>query len=65
MLRGLWKLTWIELKIFAREPLGLIASIAMPVLVFVVLGRTAGGDDRIRPTASRRSPSSCRCSRRF
>jgi hypothetical protein len=21
MLRGLWKLTWIELKIFMREPL--------------------------------------------
>lgn len=49
MLRGLWKLTWLELKIFAREPLGLIASIAMPVLVFVVLGRFAGGEDRIPP----------------
>jgi ABC-2 type transport system permease protein len=39
MLRGLWRLTWIELKVFMREPLGAFGSIVMPVLVFVVLGR--------------------------
>jgi ABC-2 type transport system permease protein len=39
MLRGLWKLTWLEIKIFMREPLGLVGTIGMPVLVFVVLGR--------------------------
>ncbi|HZL53926.1 MAG TPA: ABC transporter permease [Terracidiphilus sp.] len=39
MLRGLWKLTWIEIKIFLREPLGAIGTIAVPVLLFVVLGR--------------------------
>ena len=39
MLRGLWKLTWLELKIFLREPLGVIGSIAVPVAVFFVLGR--------------------------
>ena len=42
MLRGLWKLTWIEIKIFLREPLGAIGSIGMPVLVFLVLGRVVG-----------------------
>jgi ABC-2 type transport system permease protein len=41
MLRGLWKLTWIEMKIFLREPLGAIGTIAVPVLIFVVLGRVA------------------------
>ncbi len=41
MLRGLWKLTWIEMKIFLREPLGAIGSIAVPVLIYVVLGRAA------------------------
>jgi ABC-2 type transport system permease protein len=39
MLRGLWKLTWIEIKVFMREPLGAVGSIVMPVLVFVLLGR--------------------------
>jgi ABC-2 type transport system permease protein len=42
MLRGLWKLTWIELKIFLREPLGAFGTIAIPVLVFVVTGRIVG-----------------------
>ena len=42
MLRGLWKLTWIEIKIFLREPLGAIGSIAIPVLVFLVAGRMVG-----------------------
>ena len=40
MLRGLWKLTWIEIKIFLREPLGAIGTIVVPVLVFLVIGRT-------------------------
>src|SRR6202167_4585019 len=42
MLRGLFKLTWIELKIFMREPMGAIGTIVVPVLVFVVLGRAVG-----------------------
>jgi len=39
MMRGLWKLTWIEIKIFLREPLGAFGTIGFPVLV---LGRIAG-----------------------
>jgi ABC-2 type transport system permease protein len=42
MLRGLWKLTWIEIKIFLREPLGAFGTIGFPVLVFLVLSRVAG-----------------------
>ena len=41
MLRGLWRLTWLEIKIFVREPLGLIGA-GLPVLIFVVLGRVLG-----------------------
>ena len=41
MLRGLWKLTWIELKVFMREPLGAFGTIGMPVLIFIVLGHVA------------------------
>ena len=43
MLHGLWKLTWLEIKIFLREPLGAFGSIILPVLVFVVAGRFVGG----------------------
>jgi ABC-2 type transport system permease protein len=42
MLRGLWKLTWIEIKIFLREPLGAFGSIGIPVLVFLIVGRIVG-----------------------
>jgi ABC-2 type transport system permease protein len=42
MLRGLWKLTWIELKVFLREPMGAIGTIVVPVLIFLVVGRIAG-----------------------
>jgi ABC-2 type transport system permease protein len=42
MLRGLWKLTWIEIKIFLREPLGAIGTIVIPVLVFLAAGRMVG-----------------------
>jgi ABC-2 type transport system permease protein len=43
MLHGLWKLTWLEIKIFLREPLGAYGSIILPVLVFVVVSRFMGG----------------------
>jgi len=39
MLKGLWELTWLETKIFAREPMGLIGTIAIPVVSFLFLGR--------------------------
>ena len=42
-MRGLWNLTWLEIKIFVREPLGFVGTIIMPVLVFVALGRMMGG----------------------
>jgi ABC-2 type transport system permease protein len=42
MLHGLWKLTWIEIKIFLREPLGAIGTIVIPVVVFLVVGRALG-----------------------
>lgn len=41
-LRNLAKLTWLEIKIFVREPMGLIGSVAIPVGIFVVLSRTVG-----------------------
>ena len=39
MLRGLVRLTWIEVKIFFREPLGAIGTVVVPVLVFIMLGK--------------------------
>ena len=51
MLRGLWKLTWLEIKIFVREPLGVFGTVVIPVVIFAALGRLFGGrtpspDDR-------------------
>ena len=39
-MRGLLKLTWLEIRIFAREPLGLVAAIGVPLAMFLVLGRS-------------------------
>lgn len=39
MPRGLLRLTWIEIKIFFREPLGAIGTVVIPVLVFILFGR--------------------------
>jgi ABC-2 type transport system permease protein len=38
-MKSLWQLTWLETKIFIREPLGLCGTVAMPVILFLVLGR--------------------------
>lgn len=46
MLKGLGKLAWIETKVFVREPLGVIGSLGVPVLIFVLFGRALGGDAR-------------------
>ena len=43
MLRGLWKLTWLEIKIFLREPLGAIGTLLFPVLIFVLFAKLGGG----------------------
>jgi ABC-2 type transport system permease protein len=53
VLRGLWALTWLEIKIFVREPLGLVGTVAAPLLVFIFLGRLAGraADGRVRGPA--------------
>jgi ABC-2 type transport system permease protein len=45
----LWRLTWIEIKVFMREPLGAVGSVVMPVLIFVLLGRL--GRDVMPPAA--------------
>ncbi len=55
MMRGLWKLTWIEIKIFLREPLGAFGTIGFPVLFFLLVGRAA----------NRRLPSSSLASSTF
>lgn len=44
MLRGLWKLTWVETKVFVREPMGLVGSIGLPVVMFILLGRMFGAN---------------------
>ena len=49
MLRGLWRLTWLEAKIFVREPLGVIGTIGVPLFVFIALARMVGRRVRTGP----------------
>ena len=42
MLRGLWRLTWLEIKIFVREPLGVIGTVGVPVFAFIAVARLIG-----------------------
>jgi ABC-2 type transport system permease protein len=46
MLRGLWQLTWLEIKIFIREPLGVFGTGAIPVLIFMLVSRAVGSPVR-------------------
>ena len=48
-MRGLLTLTWLEIKIFVREPLGVIGTVGIPVLMFVVLGRMFGRPSGLTP----------------
>lgn len=38
-LKGFWKLSWVEIKIFMREPMGVISTFGIPVAIFLFLGR--------------------------
>lgn len=44
MLRGFWKLTWLETKIFTREPMGFVGTLVVPLVLFIVLGRAFGSE---------------------
>ena len=48
-MRGLLQLTWLEIKIFFREPLGALGTVFMPVLVFILLGKFGS---RIAPNSA-------------
>jgi ABC-2 type transport system permease protein len=41
-LRGFWKLSWVETKVFVREPMGFIGALVVPVVLFIILGRAFG-----------------------
>jgi ABC-2 type transport system permease protein len=42
MIRALAKLTWLEIKIFVREPMGVVGTMGIPVAVFLLASRLAG-----------------------
>src|SRR5213593_384398 len=51
-MRGLLKLTWLEIRIFVREPLGFVAAVGIPLAMFIVFGRSVspGTDHSARTT---------------
>jgi ABC-2 type transport system permease protein len=50
MLKGFWKLTWVETKIFMREPMGFLSNLVMPVVILLALAPLSVG--RREETAS-------------
>ena len=42
MLQGLWKLTWVEAKVFLREPMGMFGTLGIPLIIFIIFGRALG-----------------------
>ncbi len=40
MMIGFWKLTWVEIKVFLREPMGVIGTLGIPVILFLFLSNT-------------------------
>ena len=54
--RHLAKLSWVEMKIFLREPMGAVGTILIPVVLFVVLGRFLGGQAKAPAFVSRELP---------
>ena len=41
-LRMLWKLTWVELKLFVREPITMVFTFALPLIFLFVMGGVFG-----------------------
>lgn len=54
MMRGLWRLTWLEIKIFVREPLGVIGTVGVPVLIFLLLGQVMRPQPQSRSATAER-----------
>jgi ABC-2 type transport system permease protein len=52
-MRGLLELTWLEIRIFAREPLGFVGAIVIPLVMFLVLGRSVSPSAGQSPGATR------------
>jgi len=43
-MRALWKLTWMEIKLFLREPVGLFFTLAFPLLLLFLFGAIFGNE---------------------
>ena len=41
-MRGLWKLTWIEMKLFLREPMGTFFTLVFPMMLLFLFGSIYG-----------------------
>jgi len=46
MLKGLLKLSWIETKVFMREPMGVVGTLFMPLVFFLIMARFLSGMPR-------------------
>ncbi len=42
-MKALWKMTWVEMKLFLREPAAVFFTLAFPVMVLLLFGSIFGG----------------------
>ncbi len=43
-MRALWKMTWVETKLFLREPVGLFFTLVFPVMILLLFSAIFGND---------------------
>lgn len=43
-MKALWKMTWVEAKLFAREPAAMFFTLAFPVLIVLLFSAIFGND---------------------
>jgi ABC-2 type transport system permease protein len=41
-MKAVWKLTWIEMKLFVREPMTMVFTFALPLIFLFVMGGVFG-----------------------
>ena len=43
-MRGLWKMTWVEMKLFLREPIGFFFTLIFPLMMLFLFGSIHGNE---------------------
>ncbi len=48
-MKALWKMTWVELKLFLREPLSVVLTLVLPFFFLIILNGVFGNEPEVDP----------------